>query len=207
MYKVFIDNKPIVFCTQEELSEKGQHVRYFEGMQLKHVRPFLQGANLDEPVQISAIDPASAFQFFFDGYLKIPAAGGLVRNADNELLLIKRYGMWDIPKGKVDRGENMEIACVREIEEECGIQKPVIARKLTETYHVMRYKERKALKHTYWFVLNYNGDDALVPAKEEGITSVKWKTFEFLLSIRGRTYGSINDVVDSYASLVTEDVL
>jgi 8-oxo-dGTP pyrophosphatase MutT (NUDIX family) len=36
----------------------------------------------------------------------IVAAGGLVFNENKELLMIYRRSKWDLPKGKLDEGEN-----------------------------------------------------------------------------------------------------
>jgi len=41
---------------------------------------------------------------------KIIAAGGLVTNENNELLMIFRRGKWDLPKGKADEGETVKHA-------------------------------------------------------------------------------------------------
>lgn len=207
MYKVFIDHKPILICSNNEHDPKLPFVIYHEELAIKHLKPFLVTATVEEPFQIVANDPQDAFFRLFDDHLKIPAAGGVVRNAKHELLLIKRHGMWDIPKGKIDLGEDKETACVREIEEECGITGPMILSPLIETFHTMRYKGKKALKHTFWYILDYNGDEALFPAKDEGITKVKWQNLEFFLSIKGRTYGSINDVVDAYVNVLEDQVL
>ena len=199
MYKVFIDHKPIVICLEKDLIPGSQHIKYHESLLAKHIKPLMEAASLEEPLHITSVDPHDTFLRLFDGYLKIPAAGGLVRNEQGEVLLIKRHGMWDIPKGKIDLGETKEVACVREIEEECGIHGPVISSYLTETFHTMRFKGKKALKHSYWYILDYTGNEELIPAAEEGITKVKWKSLDFLLSIKGKTYGSINDVIDCYA--------
>ena len=53
---------------------------------------------------------------------KIIAAGGLVTNKHNELLMIFRRAKWDLPKGKLDEGESIEACAVREVEEETGIK-------------------------------------------------------------------------------------
>src|SRR5215469_11706824 len=52
---------------------------------------------------------------------KIIAAGGLVFNDKNELLMIFRRGKWDLPKGKLDEGESIEACAVREVQEETGL--------------------------------------------------------------------------------------
>ena len=37
-------------------------------------------------------------------YILIQAAGGLVYNSKNQLLMIFRNGKWDLPKGKLEVG-------------------------------------------------------------------------------------------------------
>ncbi|WP_410766101.1 NUDIX domain-containing protein [Haloferax sp. DFSO60] len=48
------------------------------------------------------------------------AAGGLLRRADGRICLVHRphYDDWSIPKGKLESGETLVEAAVREVEEE-----------------------------------------------------------------------------------------
>lgn len=202
MYKVFVDHKPLAFVGFNELNSHAQHIKYNDKLSLGKIRILLNEVSLDDPLQISHFDPQIAFLKFFDGYLKIPAAGGIVRN-NGKYLMIQRHGLWDIPKGKIDPGENPEEACVREIAEECGIEGHRIVQPLTETYHTMKYKGRKALKHTHWYLLEHDGPLDSSPQVEEGISRAEWKSLEFMLSTRGNTFGSINDVIDAYTDQVT----
>lgn len=52
----------------------------------------------------------------------------VVRNIEGDLLIIRRSdyskhnaGKWDFPGGKVDIGENFDVALIREIKEETGL--------------------------------------------------------------------------------------
>lgn len=56
----------------------------------------------------------------------VAAVGGLVVNAQNELLMVRRAqdperGKWGLPGGFVDRGETIEEALNREVMEETGL--------------------------------------------------------------------------------------
>ena len=57
---------------------------------------------------------------FFKHFTHIEAAGGIVENEKKELLFIYRLGKWDLPKGKVEKGESIAETAVREVEEETG---------------------------------------------------------------------------------------
>ncbi|WP_263602568.1 MULTISPECIES: NUDIX hydrolase [unclassified Chryseobacterium] len=106
----------------------------------------------------------------------IEAAGGIVSNPEGDILFIKRLGKWDLPKGKMEKGESREESAVREIEEETGLQNVELLSFINTTYHI--YIERngdKVLKCTHWFEMNFDGEDTSKPQIEEGITEVAWK--------------------------------
>jgi 8-oxo-dGTP diphosphatase len=49
--------------------------------------------------------------------------GCLVRNDDNQVLLIRHYKRgWEIPQGRVEEGENLLDALRREVREEAGVE-------------------------------------------------------------------------------------
>ena len=53
----------------------------------------------------------------------LPAAFAAVRNADGEVLLVRRIddGNWELPGGRVEVGETAREAVIREVAEESGI--------------------------------------------------------------------------------------
>lgn len=128
-------------------------------------------------------------------YKVVEAAGGLVKNAKAEFLFILRHGKWDLPKGKIEKGETVERAAVREVEEECGIGKLKIIKQLPPTYHTYELKGQQILKPSYWFEMSSNDTSNLVPQTEEGITDVRWLKLNDLEMVRNNTYESILDVI------------
>ncbi len=103
----------------------------------------------------------------------IEAAGGLIEQ-NNKYLFIYRLKKWDLPKGKIDPGENSRQAAIRECEEECAISGLEIIKELPSTYHIYQYKTGFALKTTYWFLMNTTFLGPLIPQTEEYIEKAEW---------------------------------
>jgi len=132
----------------------------------------------------------------FRSHFKIvEAAGGLVENRQGEWLFIHRNGMWDLPKGKLEKGESIEACAVREVAEECGIAEPSIIRPLSTTYHTYVIKGQRILKPTYWYLMKSEDNSELVPQTEEGITQVKWIPTQEALELAKHSFGSIKQMV------------
>ncbi|MEA2042593.1 MAG: NUDIX domain-containing protein [Bacteroidota bacterium] len=104
------------------------------------------------------------------------AAGGIVLNANHELLMIKRFGRFDLPKGHIEGEESMEDTAIREVEEECGIKPDRIIQRLEDSYHVFQSPSGVVLKKVYWFLMYYGGSDTPMPQTEEKITDAGWYT-------------------------------
>lgn len=126
----------------------------------------------------------------------IKAAGGVVKNGNGEVLFIYRLGKWDLPKGKLDDGETMEIAAVREVEEECGIKVHYRGQKLATTYHLYMIRKELVFKKTNWYEMGVNNSPKLKPQKEEGITKAVWMDKSKFGKVRANTYALIEDLLD-----------
>lgn len=134
-------------------------------------------------------------------FLNIYAAGGLVRNADNQYLFIKRRDKWDLPKGKLDNNETSEIAAIREVMEECGLDDIDLLYPLLSTYHTYPFNGEIVLKKTSWFEMAYYGDKKPVPQTEEDITEIKWFDRNDLQEVLDNTFKSVLDVM-RYTNLI-----
>jgi len=126
----------------------------------------------------------------------IKAAGGVVRNAKNQILVIYRNNKWDIPKGKVEKDESTREAAIREVEEECGIKHLKLNDKLISTYHIYASKGGLILKKTNWYNMTCLVDQKLTPQKEEGIDEVKWVKSDFFSTPGLSTYKSLKEVIN-----------
>ena len=110
---------------------------------------------------------------FVEEFTLIHAAGGIVSNENNEILMIFRYGCWDFPKGKVEKGEDWETAAVREVEEETGLQGITLQNPLPNTYHTYLLHDTPILKITHWYAMQAVAQ-SLVPQTEEDISQAVW---------------------------------
>jgi len=186
MYKVFINDSVLVFTD----TPSAQSQKFTGKEQLEQLIAQLEDASLQEVI-LQTENLEAAFEIFADSCTIIEAAGGLVFNAEGQLLMIHRLGKWDLPKGKIETGEEIAAAAIREVEEECGISAPQIKRRLPNTYHTYRLKGQAILKRTYWFEMYYQGNESLIPQEEEDITTAKWCAALEVEQNLENTYGNI----------------
>lgn len=202
MYKVFIDNRPIYFIQKNEISQLNDQTKIYS---------FENKSDIDQIMKIHSEKNVSSLivtsnhlenliSEFFHDHKKVIAAGGLVLNTNNEILFIKRLGFWDLPKGKVEKYEAIDTAAIREVEEECGISNPVVVKHLINTYHTYTMKGKLFFKETYWYLMQYEGNEALIPQEEESISDVKWINPNNMQEQLANTYPSILDLLDCFTS-------
>ncbi|GAA4162924.1 NUDIX domain-containing protein [Chryseobacterium ginsenosidimutans] len=173
MYKVFVNEKKLLLSKQSENLEKT--LGYENVTSLEIALDLLENTSVTE-LNVFGEDIDEIWAKFQSLFRIIEAAGGIVNNPSGDILFIKRLGKWDLPKGKIEKGESREESAVREIEEETGLSDVELVRFINTTYHI--YVERngdKVLKCTHWFEMNFDGEDTSKPQIEEGITEVAWK--------------------------------
>ncbi|MFY0254281.1 NUDIX hydrolase [Chitinophaga sp. 30R24] len=122
------------------------------------------------------------------------AAGGLITNPAGEVLMMFRRGKWDLPKGKQDPGEDLETCALREVAEETGLHNVSLEGKLVETYHYYPMKNKKVLKHTYWYRMQFTGTELTVPQIEEDIQDIEWIKPENVEKYLKFSYENIREV-------------
>ena len=134
-------------------------------------------------------------------YQLIDAAGGVVLNEEeNKLLWIFRLGKWDLPKGKLEKGEGFKEAAVREVEEECNV-KAALSHKICTTYHTYTHKNQLVLKRTKWYLMKQYQPTILSAQAEEGIDKVEWQTILQMNKSLMNSYSSIRYVIQNYQLL------
>ena len=125
----------------------------------------------------------------------IQAAGGLVLNEEKKILFMLRRKKWDLPKGKLDKGETLEQCAVRETEEETGLKNVLLKNHLLTTYHTYDENGKHILKETYWYLLTVKGSQELIPQAAEQIEAVEWADSSSLKKYTSNTYPSVLDVL------------
>lgn len=128
----------------------------------------------------------------------IEAAGGVVCNEKQELLLIYRSHHWDLPKGKREHNEELITNAKREIGEETHVGQLIYHKDLDITYHLYYMENTCVLKKTYWYVFRSSHNDILKPQKEEGIEEVKWVAPKNILEYCDSMFLLIRELVEKY---------
>ncbi len=182
MYKVFVNDKPL-FLTNEISKETNFQLFLLESVDIvqlivKIFQNKVQKAYLYHPDEREIMKTLKS---------KIPvnkAGGGLVYNKKGQVLFIFRGGKWDLPKGGIEKGEEIETTAMREVTEETGVDQLRIIRKLQKTYHVFKRNGIYKLKITHWFEMQSEFEGIPVGQIEEGIEKAIWvdpsKIFEIL---------------------------
>lgn len=195
MYEVFINETPLIISSSIEKNNSFCNYEYndidFKDIIIKIEEKkcagiFLKSKNLEK----DWIDFTTNFEV-------VVASGGVVLNDKNEVLFIFRNNKWDLPKGKVERGESIKVAALREVEEECGVANLVLKQKITTTYHTYNYNGLK-LKKTHWFLMETSFNGKLIPQQEEGITKAVFKDEKSITKALQNSYKNIQLVYDSF---------
>lgn len=176
MYKVFVNDVPIILSTEKNIGKQYRTIPLKEVKFKKLINRISDGELLY--VNLYHKNEEKLEQFLLKKIPVVEAGGGLVFNKKKEILFIKRNGKWDLPKGKIEKGETHQEAAIRETEEETGVRNLQVRAFITKTYHVFKRNDKFRLKVTYWYEMytDFTGD--LMPEAKEGIKKATWKNFE-----------------------------
>ena len=189
MYKVFVNDKPL-FLTNEIAKETDFQLFLLESIDIEQliIKMFqnkIQKASLYYPDEKAILKKLKE---------KIPvckAGGGLVFNKNGDVLFILRNGKWDLPKGGIEKGEEIEDTATREIEEETGVDQLTITKKLQKTYHVFKRNGSYKLKICHWFEMQTDFEGIPQGQLEEGIEKVEWKNPQQIKEALTNSYENI----------------
>ena len=189
MYKVFINDCPIILTADKNFSTKLKKVIFNEKEIFNYVFDIYEDKL--EGICIICINLNKCWTIFQAHFKVQKAAGGKVINLKNEILFIYRFNKWDLPKGKIEKGESAKEAAIREVKEECGIENLIIQKALPTTHHIFEYNNKFILKTTYWFLMKSSYKGALEPQAEEGIEIAKFMNENEIEEALSSTYKNI----------------
>lgn len=141
----------------------------------------------NNPVDIHS---SEEFQQFASQFHLIHAAGGIVQNEKQDILMIFRLEKWDFPKGKVEAGEEYAEAAVREVEEETGLHDITLGDALPCTFHTYELHGEPILKQTHWYAMHAKRQ-SLTPQTVEDITQATWVPIEEVSGKLEESYPSL----------------
>ena len=202
MLKLYVQNKPLFLvdkiCPEIEEYLHRKTTIFIDELNLPSVKTIIQ--ELAKPEFYAGVllhsDTSEALQLIKEQFTVIIAAGGLVRATNGQLLLIFRRGKWDLPKGKLEEGEDIEACAVREIEEETGLDSMKIEDQLLVTYHSYYDGDAHILKESHWYLMSTDSVLALTPQTEEDIERCEWVAIKDLPSYVTNMHASIIDVLE-----------
>jgi len=196
MYKVFINERPIIL-TDSLFLESDFDLLHFKNAIISEIIHKITEGRIKGIVLLCS-DLQKSWEDFKSNFKVISASGGLVLNEQREFLFIFRGGKWDLPKGRIEKGEQIKEAALREVKEECGVSKLILGEFLITTYHVFFQNNQNRLKETHWFNMETTTEEVLTPQLEEGITVAIFKNKKDSVAALENSYGNIHLVFRAF---------
>jgi 8-oxo-dGTP pyrophosphatase MutT (NUDIX family) len=198
MYKVFFNDRTVFFgddFSRAFVKHKGLFYKYNNYIELNELVGLFDSLTQIKNLYILHDNILMVFEEFKACFAVVEAGGGLILNDKGEFLTILRNGIWDLPKGKLEEGEDFRSAALREVKEETGLSGLQVLEPLVSTYHTYHQKGKHILKKTKWFQMYYKGDSAPKLQAKEGISDYSWVEPGQTAFIRENTFSSILDVL------------
>ena len=173
MYKVFVNDRLLILTNKLFETDNREYFPLNEKAVKQVVKSLAKGKL--EAAYIYHPNHEEILKNFTKTIPLVVAAGGVVTNETGKVLFIYRNDKWDLPKGRLDKGESIKDCAIREVMEETGVQDLKIENFLRTTYHIFKTNGSFKLKEVHWYAMKTNYNGALVGEAKEGIMKVKWK--------------------------------
>lgn len=196
MYKVFVNDSPLILTNEHPEKSNGNLFALNEDS-IRSAIDLLSRRALDK-AYLYHPDEQKIVDIFMHKIPVVVAGGGFVTNSKGKVLFIYRDGKWDLPKGKVEKGESIENAALREVMEETGVKGLVIEKFLRTTSHIFKKSGEYRLKHVHWFAMSTTYLGPLKKNKAEGIVKVKWKGPKKITKALGNSYATVKMLCENY---------
>jgi 8-oxo-dGTP pyrophosphatase MutT (NUDIX family) len=199
MYKVFFNKLLIELAHPEELP--GKKCVRIRGDENLYKLILTNRRKKSKVLRLVSKDFEQMIRWFRSHFHKVKAAGGVVMNDSDRVLLIHRRGKWDLPKGKLESGEKKKEGAIREVMEETGVDGLQIHGKFGKTYHIFFRNKVPCLKETHWYFMRTSWDGDLIPQTNEDIVKAEWVKISKLSKLKEETYDSLHPLIDELIRL------
>ena len=199
MRKIYFEKRCIVICAPDEAALADPNAVEFHlgrgrAIDMHALVKMFELSRTLRKIYIPGEDTEGTYRRLCAEFKEVNAAGGLVRNRRGDYLLIKRNGLWDLPKGHQEAGEDIRVTALREVREETGVDDLVLQDLICVTDHCYLRDGIWHLKHTWWYDMLYTKPVELTPQKEEDIAKAAWVARSSLPPFLRNTYPSIVEV-------------
>ena len=197
MHKIHFEKRCLIICGTDEPSLHDPNAIIFRPAHkdgFKEMVQMLEGSSSLDHIYIPTENIGMTYAGICAQFKEVNAGGGLVSNRRGDYLLISRNGLWDLPKGHQDPGEDIKVTALREVTEETGIDDLVLRDLICITDHCYRRDGIWHLKHTWWYDMLHTDPTDLSPQREEDISKAAWVAKSSLPTLLTDTYPSIAEV-------------
>lgn len=197
MHRIYFEKRCIIICKPgDQALADPNSVEFHIGDRLDLgtlVKMFKASSSLGR-IYIPTEDTELMYRNLCAEFKEVNAAGGLVANRRGDFLLISRSGLWDLPKGHQEAGEDISVTALREVQEETGVDQLELQALICITDHCYLRDGIWHLKHTWWYNMLYTNPVDLTPQREEDIAKAAWVAKSSLPPFLKNTYPSILEV-------------
>lgn len=197
MHKIYLEKRCVVICSPQEpmLSDPNSiELHLGDDPDFTSLAALFETSDNLSRIYTPTEDTEATYKEFCSMFKEVNAAGGLVSNKREDVLLINRNGLWDLPKGHQEPGEDIRVTALREVREETGVGELELQGLICVTDHCYNRGGIWHLKHTWWYGMLYTDPVNLTPQREEDITKAVWAPRSGLSPYLKNTYPSIVEV-------------
>lgn len=196
-HRIYFEKRCIIICTPDEqaLSDPNSIEYHFgDDIGMQALVDMFEASRSLSRIYIPTKDTEWMYRRICACFRNVNAAGGLVSNRRGDFLLISRNGLWDLPKGHQEAGEDISVTALREVQEETGVDELELRSLICITDHCYLRDGIWHLKHTWWYDMLYSNPVDLTPQREEDICKAAWVAKSSLPPFLKNTYPSIIEV-------------
>ena len=197
MYKIYFEKRCIIICEPSDQALADPNSIEFhigEHIDIHTLVSMFKASESLGRIYIPTEDTGKMYRRLCGEFREVNAAGGLVSNRRGDYLLIRRGGLWDLPKGHQEAGEDISTTALREVCEETGVEALELRSLICVTDHCYLRDGIWHLKHTWWYDMLYTDPVDLTPQREEDISKAAWVAKSSLPPYLKNTYPSIQEV-------------